>query len=98
MKSLFGLAIIVLSTNAFAMFPSISNNDFDATVKKANQVAKSAAISYADSRAEELVNFTKVGSRGITSKYYGKTDTGCLFDVNVGLFFKVKVTPKANCL
>lgn len=98
MKSFFTMALIVLSTNALATLPSFSNRDFDALSKKADQVANSRAVAFSESRAEELVSLTKTPARGLNANYTGTTTSGCKFSVEVGLFFRSKLTPKANCL
>jgi hypothetical protein len=98
MKSLFVVAMLALSTSAFANLPSFSSRDFDALSKKADQVAQSRAVSFADSRAETLTGLTKSGAQSLNPRYLGVTSSGCNFTVEVGLFFRSKLTPKANCL
>lgn len=91
MKKLIIFAATVLSMSAYSFVPSFSNNDFDATVKKAHSAAMQTATSVASARNEKLSTLTKQDSKGLTAVFTAQTSTGCTFDVKVGLFFRTQV-------
>ncbi len=98
MKSFIAMIATLITINAQAFVPSFSNSDFDATVTKANQVALRTAKSFASNRGEELVSFQNVNNAGaLTAQYKAETNSGCEITVQVGLFFKSKITRQSNC-
>lgn len=99
MKSILGILVLLVSTQVMAIqFPSLSNEDFEATVEYSNKVAVETAQDFAASKGYTSVEVVALpmGALDMSAKYLAQAGS-CKFTVKVGLFFKAKVSNVKNC-